>query len=432
MTDPFEALRAPVAPVDPDPVFASRLRARLERALALPRGVTVSDRTELPDTADPPAAPGAVIPYLAVRDAWRALDWYVGVLGGQRRGEPVTMDDGRLGHAEIAFPAGVIYLADEFPEIGVVAPMPEAASVSLVLAVPDVDATVRTAVAAGGRLTGEPRQNHGHRSATVVDPFGHRWLLQTPLPVPGVPAAPAAGSPRYLQGDLAYASVSVPDAGRAADFYATVLGWTYAPGLRPDRHQVVGTTPSLGIEGGQPHGGMFCCYAVDDIAEAVGRVRAAGGRAGEPVTAPHGTVSDCTDDQGTAFALFQIPAEPTGGIRPAPNGTRQGDLSYLTVEVVESARARNFYGAVLGWRFSPGRIEDGWQIADTVPMAGLSGGHPQATAVPMWLVDDIAGAVRRVRAAGGTATDPRREPYGHAADCADDQGTRFYLGQLSV
>jgi predicted enzyme related to lactoylglutathione lyase len=39
-------------------------------------------------------------------------------------------------------------------------------------------------------------------------------------------------------------------------------------------------------------------------------------------------------------------------------------------------------------------------------------------------------AVGRVRAAGGTATEPRPEPYGLAADCADGQGTRFYLGQF--
>ena len=42
MPDPFERLRAPVTPVDPDPAFATRLRARLERALTLPRGVPVT------------------------------------------------------------------------------------------------------------------------------------------------------------------------------------------------------------------------------------------------------------------------------------------------------------------------------------------------------------------------------------------------------
>jgi predicted enzyme related to lactoylglutathione lyase len=48
----------------------------------------------------------------------------------------------------------------------------------------------------------------------------------------------------------------------------------------------------------------------------------------------------------------------------------------------------------------------------------------------MWRVADLRAAVGRVRAAGGTATEPRQEPYGLTADCADDQGTRFYLGQF--
>ncbi len=43
---------------------------------------------------------------------------------------------------------------------------------------------------------------------------------------------------------------------------------------------------------------------------------------------------------------------------------------------------------------------------------------------------DIAVAVERVRAAGGTAADPERQPYGVSSSCTDDQGTRFCLGEL--
>jgi predicted enzyme related to lactoylglutathione lyase len=38
--------------------------------------------------------------------------------------------------------------------------------------------------------------------------------------------------------------------------------------------------------------------------------------------------------------------------------------------------------------------------------------------------------VAQVRAAGGTSTEPHREPYGLMAECTDDQGTRFSLGQF--
>jgi len=45
-------------------------------------------------------------------------------------------------------------------------------------------------------------------------------------------------------------------------------------------------------------------------------------------------------------------------------------------------------------------------------------------------VDDLVLSIDRVRATGGTATEPQTRPYGQEAECADDQGTRFYLGQL--
>jgi predicted enzyme related to lactoylglutathione lyase len=75
-------------------------------------------------------------------------------------------------------------------------------------------------------------------------------------------------------------------------------------------------------------------------------------------------------------------------------------------------------------------VADGWNVEGTVPMAGLAGGADRASVVPMFRVDDVEAAVRRVRAAGGTATAVERMPYGLTSDCTDDQGTPFYLGQL--
>ena len=63
-------------------------------------------------------------------------------------------------------------------------------------------------------------------------------------------------------------------------------------------------------------------------------------------------------------------------------------------------------------------------------MIGVSGGHATAARVPVWRVSDVPGAVAHVRAAGGTSTEPHREPYGLMAECTDDQGIRFSLGQF--
>ena len=146
---------------------------------------------------------------------------------------------------------------------------------------------------------------------------------------------------------------------------------------------------------------------------------------GEGPAGRYGLAADCVEDQGTVFALYQ----PPGGVgTQPPPAAGEGDLVYVTYEVVDSAKARSFYGQLLGWAFTAGGVEDGWQVVGG--SGGLQGGDPQATTLPMWRVLDLAAAVERVRAAGGTATAPATRPYGAESECTEDQGTRFYLGQL--
>lgn len=232
---------------------------------------------------------------------------------------------------------------------------------------------------------------------------------------------------RPVHGDVSYASLWVPDVEVAATFYADVLGWRYAPGSGDQGRQVADVVPPLGMWGGQDHRTLLLCFAVDDIDSAVETVRAAGGEAGEP-RREHGTsVADCVDDQGMAFSL----SEGAGADPPEEaSRARQGQLAYLTLGVGDTGRARSFFSAVLGWRFTPGRMDDGWNIEGVRPMAGMHGGSDPPVVVPMFAVDDILPAVARVRAAGGTATDPEHMPYGITSNCADNQGFPFYLGQL--
>ncbi len=417
MRDPLEALRRPAEPRSPDQTFARVLRARLERALALPKGIAavMTTHIEAEIAAEAAVPPGrSVTPYLAVADARGALDWYVEVLGARLLAEPVVMPDGRVGHAELELEGARLMLSDEHPEIGVVAPAPGVgAAVTLHAEVAEVDRVVERAVAHGAALERPPGDNPYGRIGVIRDPFGHRWMLNSALPAP----AP------LRHGDIAYVSVHTPDADRARRFYADVVGWEY-----DERGRVRSALPHVGLwtQPGRPT--LFCCYAVADLEEALADVRACGGRPGEPDDEPHGRVADCTDDQGTPFALWQIGSGP--GTRAPANGRRPGDLAYLTLEVVDSARARAFYATVLGWRFHAGRVQDGWQVEEVAPMAGMSGGHERSAGVPMWRVDDVDAALARVRAAGGTGTEPARRPYGVTADCIDDQGTRFSLGEL--
>ena len=122
----------------------------------------------------------SVTPYLIVKGAARALEFYAKAFGATllfRMDDP----DGRVGHAEIEVGDSRLMLADEFPEMGARSPQTVGGTpVGLVLYVEDVDATVARAVAAGAKVT-RPVENkfYGDRMGEVTDPFGHRWFLGT-------------------------------------------------------------------------------------------------------------------------------------------------------------------------------------------------------------------------------------------------------------
>jgi predicted enzyme related to lactoylglutathione lyase len=235
----------------------------------------------------------------------------------------------------------------------------------------------------------------------------------------------AVGEHAPSEGDVVYSSLFLPDVERAAAFYRPVLGWQ-AVGDVPGRREIEGVRVPMGLWGGVADSTLFLCHAVDDVRAAVARVRAAGGQADDPAQRPHGLVTDCTDNQGMRFAMVQSPRSD----REPHRQPGQGEVLYLTVQVPDSGLFRDFYGAVFGWTFTPGRIDDGWGVTGVSPMMGMHGGVDRPAVLPMFGVRDVAAAVAAVRAGGGTSTDPELQPYGTTADCTDDQGVRFYLGQV--
>jgi uncharacterized glyoxalase superfamily protein PhnB len=299
MTDPFEALREPVTPVDPDPEFAGRLRQRLTREVFASPGGTMSQQTVVTGVEREPAWPPTLTPYIVVSDARRALDWYVEVFGAQRRGELHVNADGTIGHAEVGIGDAVLMFAEAsglWPDVPVRAPdSPATFSHSLHLEVDDVDASTARAWRSGASVEREPADQPYGRSSVVVDPFGHRWiLLRRP-----------ARATRLRQGDVANVMMVARDAHRAMEFYQAVLRVPFSAG-HPGAWRTEETRPPLGVSsrpGAEPQ--VQLSYRVDDIAAAVERVRAAGGRADEPVRMPYGLLAECADDQGVTFRLWQ-------------------------------------------------------------------------------------------------------------------------------
>ncbi|MDZ3836237.1 MAG: VOC family protein [Rhodospirillales bacterium] len=127
-----------------------------------------------------PSGYHAVTPYLTIKGAAKAIDFYKSIFGASER---MRMDtpDGRIGHAEIQIGDAAIMLSDEWPEMGHSGPQAFGGSpVALHIYVGDVDAVAEQAVAAGATLKQPPKDEFwGDRMGTIVDPFGHIWLIST-------------------------------------------------------------------------------------------------------------------------------------------------------------------------------------------------------------------------------------------------------------
>ena len=121
-----------------------------------------------------------VTPYLSIRGAAEAIDFYKKAFGAK---ELMRMPgpEGKLGHAEIGIGGSRLMLSDEYQAMDFLGPQSRGGTtVHLHVYVKDADAVVERAVAAGAKLL-RPVENqfYGDRLGTVEDPFGHVWHLAT-------------------------------------------------------------------------------------------------------------------------------------------------------------------------------------------------------------------------------------------------------------
>ena len=123
-----------------------------------------------------------VIPYLIYADAPAAIAFLCRAFGFKKL-LSMPMEDGRIGHAELAHEDNVIMLASSFDEMGLRSPKKLAAHHSLVTClVDDVDGHHARAREEGATIVGEPQDQHGGRMYRAADPEGHRWIFTTPGP----------------------------------------------------------------------------------------------------------------------------------------------------------------------------------------------------------------------------------------------------------
>ena len=119
-------------------------------------------------------------PFLTVRDAARAIEFYKQAFGATERGV-AKGPDGKVMHAEIKIGDSIIMVSDEFPEFGSLSPESVGnTSMGLHIYVEDVDTAFDRAVKAGANVEMPVMdQFWGDRYGRLKDPFGHKWSIAT-------------------------------------------------------------------------------------------------------------------------------------------------------------------------------------------------------------------------------------------------------------
>jgi PhnB protein len=122
----------------------------------------------------------AVTPYLTVKGAAQAIDFYKRAFGAEEVMR-FPAPDGKIMHAEVRIGGAVVMLHDEAPQWKAFSPQTVGDSSSVImLYVNDVDAVMKRAEEAGATVTMPAADMfYGDRTGNIKDPFGHKWSIAT-------------------------------------------------------------------------------------------------------------------------------------------------------------------------------------------------------------------------------------------------------------
>lgn len=122
-----------------------------------------------------------VTPHLICKNAGAAIEFYKKAFGAEELCRMPGPDGKSVMHCELKIGNSVIFMCDEFPDMGAMGPQSLGGTpVVLHLYVPNADAAYAQATAAGAKAT-MPLQDMfwGDRYGKVTDPFGHEWSIAT-------------------------------------------------------------------------------------------------------------------------------------------------------------------------------------------------------------------------------------------------------------
>ena len=129
-----------------------------------------------------PKGEHAISPYLAVKGADAAIQYYRQVFGAKEIGR-LLGPGGVIAHAELQIGDSKLMLAEENVEWSSISPATlGGTAVTISLYVDDVDATYQLAMDAGATGIMPVRDEfYGLRVGVFYDPFGHKWHIHTPI-----------------------------------------------------------------------------------------------------------------------------------------------------------------------------------------------------------------------------------------------------------
>jgi uncharacterized glyoxalase superfamily protein PhnB len=129
-----------------------------------------------------PADAPWLAPYLMVKDADKALDFYTRAFGFSTK-NAMKGDDGRTNHAEMTYKDVLVMFAPEGAygsPVKAPATLGIASPVTLFVYTEDVDALCSRAQAAGAQVAIPPTDMFwGDRMCSLIDPDGHTWNFAT-------------------------------------------------------------------------------------------------------------------------------------------------------------------------------------------------------------------------------------------------------------
>ena len=254
----------------------------------------------------------------------------------------------------------------------------------------------------------------------------------------GAPSFPPIGVPgQYHPGKFIWFDLVTDDLAAARKFYGAVFGWKF--------HTVAGAPASYTVveHAGRNIAGMFVqapppgatstarWLALLSVKDPVAAVRFVESQGGSVVVKPatlmgRGTHVLFRDPQGAVFGVLKSDSGD-----PADTPVADGDFFWLDLLARDPAQAAKFYRGLAGYEVHLRELGPG------VTRAVLaSGGYSRAGIAPLpapvkqpgWLpyilVDDVAGTLKKVRAAGGKVlVEPRADLLeGNLAVIADPRG----------